>query len=68
MRARLFWHVAQRRAARFLAALAWAAALVALAIKGPGPALAIALLGLLFGAAVPPPDPALDRYTGRGGD
>lgn len=68
MRARLFWHVAQRRAARFLAAVAWVAALVTLLVKGPGPAIAVALLGCLFGAAVPGPDPTLDRFTGRGRD
>lgn len=65
---RLFAHVAQLRAARFLSRLAWAAAVVALVWRGPAAAMAVALVALLFRAAAPPPDPALDRLTGRGRD
>ena len=62
----LVGHMAQAAADRFLAAAFLAAALVAGACYGKGPALALALIGGAFHMARPGPCEALDKETGRG--
>ena len=59
-------HMAQEAAARLIAWAFFAAAIVAGAALGKGPALALGLMGGAFWLARPGPTEELDREAGRG--